>query len=77
MDSRSSLVLNHSQISGLSACTPTFYPCQMAKTNDLIQLLKASIASKKVAPHMDWWPGDWKCTNCGNHVLSPRRVLSR
>ncbi|KAG2779482.1 hypothetical protein PC129_g20661 [Phytophthora cactorum] len=71
-ENKSSFVLNHSQISGLSATTPTFYPRQTTETNDLIQLLKASLASKKIAPHMDWWPGDWKCRNCGNHVLIPK-----
>uniref|UniRef100_A0AAV1VCB0 Uncharacterized protein n=1 Tax=Peronospora matthiolae TaxID=2874970 RepID=A0AAV1VCB0_9STRA len=60
--------LDYSQIFGLSATTPTFYPRQTADSNDLIQMLKSSL-TRKVAPHMDWWPGDWKCTNCGNHVL--------
>ncbi|KAG7377168.1 hypothetical protein PHYPSEUDO_012055 [Phytophthora pseudosyringae] len=76
LEIKPSNVLDYSQIFGLSASTPTFYPRQTTDTNDLIQLLKASFASKKVAPHMDWWPGDWKCTNCGNHVLIPKRVLS-
>ncbi|CAI5742686.1 unnamed protein product [Peronospora destructor] len=57
--------LDNSQVFGLSATTPTFYPRQTTDTNEFIQMLKASLASKKVAPHMDWWPGDWKCTNCG------------
>ncbi|RAW23606.1 hypothetical protein PC110_g19965 [Phytophthora cactorum] len=38
-ENKSSFVLNHSQISGLSATTPTFYPRQTTETNDLIQLV--------------------------------------
>ncbi|POM72430.1 Hypothetical protein PHPALM_10852 [Phytophthora palmivora] len=47
------------KIFGLSADTPTFYPRQTTDTNELIQMLKSSLASKKVAPHMDWWPVTW------------------
>ncbi|KAE8980636.1 hypothetical protein PF011_g22356 [Phytophthora fragariae] len=61
-------VLGYTQNFALSAHTPTFYPRQTTDTSELIQMLKVSLSSKKIAPHMDWWPGDWKCTNCGNHV---------
>ncbi|KAL4160939.1 hypothetical protein PRNP1_001497 [Phytophthora ramorum] len=57
-------VLDYSQSFGLSANTPTFYPRQTTASTDLLQMLKTSLAPKKIAPHMDWWPGDWKCTNC-------------
>ncbi|ETL47216.1 hypothetical protein L916_03017 [Phytophthora nicotianae] len=74
-EDKSAFALDQNQMSSLSATTATFYPRQTTEPNDLIQLLKASLASKKVAPHMDWWPGDWKCTNCGNHVLSPKACV--
>ncbi|CEG41076.1 uncharacterized protein PHALS_11245 [Plasmopara halstedii] len=60
--------LDHGR-SGLSANTAIFHPRQTCETNELIQLVDVPFTSKKVAPHMDWWPGDWRCTNCGNHVL--------
>ncbi|CAI5708715.1 unnamed protein product [Hyaloperonospora brassicae] len=68
-DKKSENALNYGQIFGLSATTPTFYPRQAADSSDLIQMLKSSL-TKKVAPHMDWWPGDWKCTNCED-LFSP------
>ncbi|KAL3657817.1 hypothetical protein V7S43_017196 [Phytophthora oleae] len=63
----SSTALQYSQLLGLSADTPTFYPRQ-TDTNDVIRValglhsqLKASLTSKKVAPHMDWWPAITYC----------------
>ncbi|KAL7690045.1 hypothetical protein Plhal304r1_c013g0048721 [Plasmopara halstedii] len=50
--------LDHGR-SGLSANTAIFHPRQTCETNELIQLVDVPFTSKKVAPHMDWWPVTW------------------
>ncbi|TDH70852.1 hypothetical protein CCR75_007176 [Bremia lactucae] len=45
---------NRDKTLGLSADTPTFFPRQSTEMNEILQLV--TLASKKIAPHMDWWP---------------------
>lgn len=76
---KSSDKLDYCETFGLSANTPVFHPRPTTETNELIQLLSSSFTSKKVAPHMDWWPVTWifsvglfvaiLCVKCVRFVL--------
>ncbi|ETW02592.1 hypothetical protein, variant 1, partial [Aphanomyces invadans] len=52
---------------------PTLAPSNNAEDNSLSPL-EPPRAQKKRKANTIWWPGDWKCSRCGNHVQHSRSM---